>query len=141
MYSFSCTVISGVVAIVSGTQDEGRMPNLVDGAVGWLNSPPLSAKSLRDKVVLANFWTYCCINSAQLGLPVKVVVFELEQRPTGFLDPGTSFKNPNFAAMADALGHDGSALVDAVVNRRNSPSRPKSLSRWPRVSRFTWSRL
>jgi thiol-disulfide isomerase/thioredoxin len=42
--------------------DEGRLPNL-DGAVAWLNSPPLSCESLRGKVVLVNFWTYSCINS------------------------------------------------------------------------------
>jgi len=82
----------------------------------------------------------------QLGLPVKVVVFnngalgfiELEQKSTGFLPFGTNFKNPNFAAMAEAVGmrgvriedpreveegiaaalyHNGPVLVDAVVNR------------------------
>jgi pyruvate dehydrogenase (quinone) len=82
----------------------------------------------------------------QLNLPVKVVVFnngalgfiELEQKSTGFLEFGTEFKNPNFAAMAEAveirgiriedtaevedgiataLAHDGPVLVDAVVNR------------------------
>jgi pyruvate dehydrogenase (quinone) len=82
----------------------------------------------------------------QLGLPVKVVVFnngalgfiELEQKSTGFLPFGTEFKNPNFAAMAEAVGirgirledagevevgitsalnHDGPVLIDAVVNR------------------------
>jgi pyruvate dehydrogenase (quinone) len=82
----------------------------------------------------------------QYGLPLKVVVFnngalgfiELEQKSTGFLDFGTEFKNPNFAAMAEAVGikgirledagevndgiaaalaHDGPVLVDAVVNR------------------------
>jgi thiol-disulfide isomerase/thioredoxin len=42
--------------------DEGRMPEL-DGSVAWLNSDRLSAKSLRGKVVLVNFWTYSCINS------------------------------------------------------------------------------
>lgn len=55
-------LISGVVAIASGTRDEGRMPDL-EGAVAWLNSAPLSSKSLRGKVVLVNFWTYSCINS------------------------------------------------------------------------------
>jgi pyruvate dehydrogenase (quinone) len=86
------------------------------------------------------------LSLAQLGLPVKVVVFnngtlgfvELEQRATGFLDFGTSFKNPNFAALAEAVGirgirmeepadvepgiraalaHEGPVLIDAVVNR------------------------
>jgi hypothetical protein len=42
--------------------DEGAMPDL-EGAIGWLNSTPLSSKSLRGKVVLVNFWTYTRINS------------------------------------------------------------------------------
>jgi pyruvate dehydrogenase (quinone) len=86
------------------------------------------------------------LSLAQLKLPVKVVVFnnsslgfiELEQKSTGFLNFGTEFVNPNFAAMAEAAGirgirltdpakveegiaaalaHDGPVLVDAVVNR------------------------
>ncbi|WP_434605842.1 cytochrome c biogenesis protein DipZ [Pseudomonas sp. D2-30] len=40
---------------------QGAMPSL-DGAVQWLNSPPLSSESLRGKVVLVDFWTYDCIN-------------------------------------------------------------------------------
>jgi thiol-disulfide isomerase/thioredoxin len=40
---------------------EGELPSL-GGATGWLNSPPLAPADLRGKVVLANFWTYTCIN-------------------------------------------------------------------------------
>ena len=40
---------------------EGTMPPL-DGAVQWLNSPPLTAQALRGKVVLIDFWTYSCVN-------------------------------------------------------------------------------
>ncbi|MDB5973819.1 MAG: ahpC/TSA family protein [Nevskia sp.] len=40
---------------------EGTLPSL-DGAVEWLNSPPLTAEGLRGKVVLVDFWTYSCIN-------------------------------------------------------------------------------
>jgi len=86
------------------------------------------------------------LSLVQLSLPVKVVVFnngalgfiELEQKSTGFLPFGTEFKNPSFAAMAEAVGvrgirledpgevdagiaealaHRGPVLVDAVVNR------------------------
>jgi Thiamine pyrophosphate enzyme, C-terminal TPP binding domain len=86
------------------------------------------------------------LSLAQLKLPVKVVVFnngalgfiELEQKSTGFLDCGTELVDPNFAAMAEAVGirgirlqdagevdegiaaafaHDGPVLIDAVVNR------------------------
>jgi thiol-disulfide isomerase/thioredoxin len=40
---------------------EGALPEL-NGAVEWLNSPPLTRASLRGKVVLVDFWTYSCIN-------------------------------------------------------------------------------
>jgi thiol-disulfide isomerase/thioredoxin len=40
---------------------EGEFPSL-GGATAWLNSPPLSADSLRGHVVLIDFWTYTCIN-------------------------------------------------------------------------------
>jgi len=40
---------------------EGSLPPL-SGAVEWLNSPPLTAESLKGKVVLVDFWTYSCIN-------------------------------------------------------------------------------
>jgi pyruvate dehydrogenase (quinone) len=93
------------------------------------------------------------LSLVQLGLPVKVVVFnngalgfiEIEQKSSGFLDTGTSFKNPNFAAMAEAVGvrgirledprdvegrvaealaHKGPVLVDAVVSRMVLPIPP-----------------
>jgi pyruvate dehydrogenase (quinone) len=89
----------------------------------------------------------------QHNLPVKVVVFnngalgfiEIEQKSSGFLDFGTKFKNPNFAAMAEAVGvrgirledpgdvekgiagalaHHGPVLVDAVVSRMVLPIPP-----------------
>jgi hypothetical protein len=41
---------------------EGAMPSL-DGAVEWLNSPPLTAAQLKGKVVLIDLWTYSSINS------------------------------------------------------------------------------
>jgi len=40
---------------------EGTLPPL-DGAVEWLNSPPLTAAGLRGKVVVVDFWTYSCVN-------------------------------------------------------------------------------
>jgi cytochrome c biogenesis protein CcdA/thiol-disulfide isomerase/thioredoxin len=41
--------------------NEGAFPSL-DGAVGWLNSAPLTRDGLKGKVVLIDFWTYSCIN-------------------------------------------------------------------------------
>lgn len=34
----------------------------LSGATGWVNSKPLTAKQLKGKVVLVDFWTYSCIN-------------------------------------------------------------------------------
>jgi pyruvate dehydrogenase (quinone) len=89
----------------------------------------------------------------QLNLPAKIVVFnngtlgfiEIEQKSTGFLPYGTEFINPNFAAMAEAVGikgvriedpadvdsgikeafaHNGPVLIDAVVARTELPMPP-----------------
>jgi pyruvate dehydrogenase (quinone) len=94
------------------------------------------------------------LSLAQLGLPVKVVVFnngalgfiELEQKSTGFLPTGTELQNPDFAAMAKAVGihgirledaadvepgiaealaHNGPVLIDAVVNRQELAVPPR----------------
>jgi len=60
-------LLAGILAgAVNASADEklpieGDMPSF-DGATTWLNSPPLTAKGLRGKVVLVDFWTYTCIN-------------------------------------------------------------------------------
>lgn len=41
--------------------DRGKAPEFTD-IDHWLNSPPLSMRELRGKVVLVDFWTYSCIN-------------------------------------------------------------------------------
>jgi pyruvate dehydrogenase (quinone) len=87
------------------------------------------------------------ITLRQQKLPVKIVVFgngalsfvELEMKAAGFVTYGTELENPDFAALAKALGmygqrverpddleaalraaldHDGPALVEAVVARQ-----------------------
>ena len=57
-------IAAGLVGALVFFQSQrlAAMPEL-NGALGWLNSGPLTAKSLRGKVVLVNFWTYTCINS------------------------------------------------------------------------------
>ena len=89
----------------------------------------------------------------QYKLPAKIVIFnngslgfiETEQRSTGFLPFGTDLENPDFAAMAEAIGikgiriedpgeveagirqaldHDGPVVVDAVVARTELPIPP-----------------
>ena len=50
----------GLLASAQASTDR-NLPSLA-GASGWLNSPPLTAESLRGKVVLVDFWTFTCIN-------------------------------------------------------------------------------
>ena len=94
------------------------------------------------------------ISLVQLGLPVKVVIFdngtlgfvELEMKASGLLEFGVELKNPDFAAVARAMGvhaarvedpddlrgaleaafaHPGPALVDVVTNRAELSLPPK----------------
>ena len=63
-------LVIGLAALAASARpalaDEGRMPDL-GGATSWLNSAPLSAKSLRGKVVLVDFWTYTCRSGSWPG--------------------------------------------------------------------------
>jgi pyruvate dehydrogenase (quinone) len=95
------------------------------------------------------------ISLTQLDLPLKVVIFNngvlgfvsLEMKAAGFVDHGTDLKNPDFAAMARAMGihalrvedpgelaeatkdilnHKGPALLD-VVTATNELSMPPTI--------------
>jgi thiol-disulfide isomerase/thioredoxin len=57
--ALGCSIQNATPAVQS--TDWGEAPTLA-GATAWLNSQPLTAESLRGKVVLINFCTYTCIN-------------------------------------------------------------------------------
>jgi pyruvate dehydrogenase (quinone) len=94
------------------------------------------------------------ISLSQLGLPVKVIVYDnsslgfvaMEMKGAGYLDTGTDLKNPDFAAMANAMGilgirvensadldtallrafaHPGPVLVDVVTAKQELAIPPK----------------
>ncbi len=50
--------------VAQAKDDERRVPAPeLEGGVGWLNTAgPIRLKDLRGKIVLLDFWTYCCIN-------------------------------------------------------------------------------
>jgi pyruvate dehydrogenase (quinone) len=95
---------------------------------------------------------------SQLKLPVKVIVLnngtlgfvELEMKANGFLDTGVDLQNPDFAAMANAMGvkgvrvekpqdleaglrevlaHPGPALLDVVSARQELVMPPKTTAK------------
>ena len=137
-----------------GSFNHGSMANAMAQAIGAQAAfPGRQIVSLSGdggfSMLMGDFLTL-----VQEQLPVKVIVFnngtlgfvELEQKSTGFLDFGVDLKNPNFAAMAEAVGirgiriedpadveraigdalrHDGPVLVDAVVNRQELSMPPK----------------
>lgn len=90
-------------------EDEGPMPPL-DGAVSWLNSPPLTREGLKGKVVLIDFWTYSCINCLRT-LPY-VRAWAEKYGPDGLVVIGVH--TPEFAFEKD-IGNVRKAVADLGV--------------------------
>ncbi|MEA2424649.1 MAG: hypothetical protein QOH13_1059, partial [Thermoleophilaceae bacterium] len=130
-----------------GSFNHGTMANALPQAIGVQASHPG-----RQVITLSGDGGIAMllgdlITLRQQQLPVKVVVFsngalafvELEMKAAGFVNYGTTLENPDFAAVAQALGlhgqrverpddleaalraaldHDGPALVEVVVARQ-----------------------
>jgi thiol-disulfide isomerase/thioredoxin len=90
--------------------DEGPMPDLA-GATAWLNSAPLSRKSLHGKVVLIEFWTYSCINCLR-ALPY-VKGWAAKYKDAGLVVIGVH--TPEFAFEKDRSNVE-KAVQDLKVN-------------------------
>lgn len=127
-----------------GSFNHGSMANAMPQAIGAQAAYPT-----RQVISLSGDGGFAMlmgdfISLAQLGLPVKVVVYDnatlgfvaMEMKASGYLDSGTQLQNPDFAAMANAMGvkgirvdsaeqlepalrealaHDGPVLVDVVT--------------------------
>jgi thiol-disulfide isomerase/thioredoxin len=52
-----------IIGVTASTMAAGAVALDLTGATAWFNSTPLTANSLRGKVVLVDIWTYSCINS------------------------------------------------------------------------------
>lgn len=88
---------------------EGSLPSL-DGAVQWLNSPPLTAQALKGKVVLVDFWTYSCINCLRTLPYVKA--WAEKYRDQGLVVVGVHA--PEFAFERD-VGNVTKAMKDLGI--------------------------
>jgi cytochrome c biogenesis protein CcdA/thiol-disulfide isomerase/thioredoxin len=89
---------------------EGNLPPL-DGAVQWLNSPPLTVQALKGKVVLVDFWTYSCINCLRTLPYVKA--WAEKYRDQGLVVIGVHA--PEFAFERD-VGNVTKAMKDLGIN-------------------------
>ncbi len=130
-----------------GSFNHGSMANAMPQAIGaQLTHPDRQVISLSGdggfSMLMGDLLTI-----RQLKLPVKIIIYdnaslgfvELEMKAAGLLDFGTSLDNPDFAeiaraagfhgvrvqdpgevrgAVAQALAHDGPALVNVIVNRQ-----------------------
>jgi pyruvate dehydrogenase (quinone) len=147
-----------------GSFNHGTMANALPHAIGVQASDPR-----RQVVTLSGDGGIAMllgdlITLRQQKLPVKIVVFtngalafvELEMKAAGFVNYGTELENPDFAAVAQALGmhgqrverpddleaalraafdHDGPALVEVIVARQEL-SMPPTIT-YEQVKGFT----
>ncbi len=130
-----------------GSFNHGSMANALPQAIGaQVSHPGRQVVSLSGDGGLAMLMGDL-LSLRQLRAPVKLIVFkndslafvELEMKAAGFLDFGTDLENPDFAKMAEgagllgltaetpgqvrpmlaqALKHDGPALVEVLVSRQ-----------------------
>jgi thiol-disulfide isomerase/thioredoxin len=49
------------LSVIPASYSQGGGPSF-KGGVDWINSGPISFTELRGKIVLLDFWTFCCIN-------------------------------------------------------------------------------
>jgi pyruvate dehydrogenase (quinone) len=137
-----------------GSFNHGSMANAMPQAIGAQAAfPERQVVSLSGDggfaMLMGDF-----ITLAQLKLPVKVIVYDngslgfvaMEMKASGYLDVNTDLDNPDFAAMANAMGvlglrveasdelepalrrafaHDGPVLVDVVTAKQELVLPPK----------------
>jgi pyruvate dehydrogenase (quinone) len=139
-----------------GSWVHGSMANAMAHAIGVQASQPA-----RQVVSMSGDGGFAMlmgdlITLTQMKLPVKVVIFNngvlgfvaLEMKASGFIETGTDLQNPDFAAMARAMGihairvedpgelsagirdvlsHDGPAVLD-VVTAKQELSMPPTIT-------------
>jgi pyruvate dehydrogenase (quinone) len=139
-----------------GSFNHGSMANALPQAIGVQASyPQRQVVTLSGDGGLAMLMGEL-LTVKQLGLPVKIIVFnngtlgfvEMEMKAAGLIETGVDLDNPDFAAMARAIGlhgvrvtdpgdlegavrdvlaHPGPALLDAVT-ARNELSMPPAIT-------------
>lgn len=95
----------------------GKPAGPLDGATGWINTPPLAPADLAGKVVVYDFWTYSCVNCVRT-LPYLRAWHERYARDgaviVGVHSPEFDFEyaRPNVEAAVRRLGVTWPVAVD-----------------------------
>jgi peptide-methionine (R)-S-oxide reductase len=112
--------------------DEGAFPGL-EGGTGWLNTKPLTAESLKGKVVLVDFWAFECSNCLN-ALP-HVKALEAKYRDKGLVvvgvhspelpdekDPGNVKKSVKRLGIVYPVVLDGNYAIWHAFNNQYWPA-------------------
>ncbi len=122
--------IAPALAAAPRLDDGGPAPEFT-GIEKWLNSEPLTLRSLAGKVVLVNFWTYACYNCVNT-LP-HVVRWYQSYKDQGFVVVG--IHTPEFAF------EKSTANVETALKRfdiRHPVAQDNRFATWKAYSNQYW---
>jgi thiol-disulfide isomerase/thioredoxin len=120
--SIPAVIMGGtILALAVGTETPAwsgkREIHALDDAQQWLNSPPLTAESLKGKVVLISFWTYSCVNWIRTQPYLRAWAEKYKDQGlvvVGVHAPEFGFEKnlENVKWAVDALGVDYPVVID-----------------------------
>ena len=105
-----------------------KLPDgILDGGEEWLNtSGPISLKDLRGKIVLLDFWTYCCINCMHVLPDLKaleekydrqIVVIGVHSAKFDNEKESGNIRNALFMMISDTFGATACITWTKIPNR------------------------
>lgn len=134
-------VSEGILRLTSGDQmiparsmtEETKAPAAPEISSGvWINSEPLTLKSLQGRVVLIEFWTFACINCRNVLPALKK--WDAQYRDKGLTIIGVHTPELDFERDIDQLRREVAALgikYPVVTDQDYSTWKTYSVEAWP----------
>jgi len=150
-------VSDGIKRVTSGGQmipsrsmtEEAKAPLAPEISSGmWINSEPLSLKSLQGRVVLIDFWTFACYNCRNTLPALKK--WDAQYRDKGLTIIGVHTPELDFERDIDQLRREVSGLginYPVVTDQDYSTWKAYGVEAWPTVflldkqGRVRWSHV
>ena len=135
------TVRMGILRLTSGGQmvgsrsitEETKAPAAPDISYGlWINSEPLTLKSLRGRMVLIEFWTFACYNCRNTVPAVKK--WDAQYRDKGLTIIGVHTPESDLERNVDDVRHEVGALgikYPVVTDNDYSTWKAYGVEAWP----------